>query len=152
MDAMAIDPNKLQSFVTRAVNDLSAGHGGVMVSLGNKLGLYKAMRGMGPMTPGEVAARAGCAERYVREWLGSQAAGGYVVYHAVSETFELTPEQAVVLAEETSPYFIPNAWEVSASMWFDETKSLSVWMPPALVEALPPIVLARWLLGSGAKW
>ena len=124
MNSMNIDPHKLHSFVTRAVNDLSAGSGGVMVSLGNKLGLYKAMQGMGPMTSGELAARAGCAERYVREWLGSQAAGGYVVYHAGSETYELTPEQAMVLADETSPYFVPNAWEVSASMWFDEEKSI----------------------------
>ena len=119
-----IDQAKLESVVTRAVGDLSAGYGGVMVSLGNRLGLYKAMSGAGPVTPQELAARAQCAERYVREWLNAQVAGGYVEYHAVSETYELTPEQAMVLADAESPYFIPNAWQVPASMWFDEHKAV----------------------------
>ena len=66
----------------RAIGDLAAGYTGVMVSLGSKLGLYKAMAGAGPLSAKEVAARAGCAERYVREWLNAQAAGGYVGYHA----------------------------------------------------------------------
>ena len=120
-----IDQAKLESVVTRAVGDLSAGYGGVMVSLGNRLGLYKAMSGAGPVTPQELAARAQCAERYVREWLNAQVAGGYVEYHAVSETYELTPEQAMVLADAESPYFIPNAWQVPASMWFDEHKAVA---------------------------
>lgn len=120
----AIDPARLDALVQRAVGDLSAGYGGVMVSLGNRLGLYKAMRGAGPLSSREVAGRAGCAERYVREWLGSQVAGGYVDYHAVSDTYELTPEQACVLADEDSPVFIPNAWSVPASMWSDEEKAV----------------------------
>jgi SAM-dependent methyltransferase len=108
----------------RAVGDLSAGYGGVMVSLGSKLGLYKAMSGAGPISSKELAARARCAERYVREWLNAQAAGGYVGYHAVSDTYELSPEQAMVLADEDSPVFIPSAWQVPASMWFDERKAI----------------------------
>jgi SAM-dependent methyltransferase len=119
-----IDQAKLESFLARAVGDLSAGYGGVMVSLGSKLGLYKAMSGAGPLSARELAARAGCAERYVREWLNAQAAGGYVGYHAVSDTYELSPEQAIVLADEDSPVFIPNAWQVPASMWFDEAKAI----------------------------
>ncbi len=99
--------------IGRAVADLSAGYGGVMVSLGNRLGLYKAMAGAGPISARELATRANCAERYVREWLNSQAAGGYVAYHAVSGTYELTPEQAFVLANEDSPVFIPIAWNTS---------------------------------------
>ena len=110
MDAPVIDRTKLDSFVMRAVGDLSAGYGGVMVSLGAKLGLYKAMAGAGPLSATELAARAGCGPRYVREWLNAQAAGGYVVYHAVSDTYELTPEQALVLADEDSPLYIPHAW------------------------------------------
>jgi len=99
MDTPVIDQTKLESFLMRAVGDLSAGYGGVMVSLGGKLGLYKAMAGAGPLSPRELAARAGCAERYVSEWLNAQAAGGYVEYHAASETYELSPEQAVVRAD-----------------------------------------------------
>jgi Rv2258c-like winged HTH domain len=85
MDVPVIDQTKLESFFARAFGDLSAGYAGVMVSLGSKLGLYKAMAGAGPISSRELAARTGCAERYVREWLNAQAAGGYVGYHAVSE-------------------------------------------------------------------
>jgi 2-polyprenyl-3-methyl-5-hydroxy-6-metoxy-1,4-benzoquinol methylase len=119
-----IDNAKLDELLGRALNDLSAGYGGVMVSIGHRLGLYKAMAGAGPLTSHELAARARCAERYVREWLGSQVTGGYVAYHAVSDTYELTPEQAFVLADENSPVFMPNAWAVPASMWSDEDKAV----------------------------
>ena len=124
MDAPVIDRRKLDALVARAIDDLSAGYGGVMVSLGNRLGLYKALWNAGPLSSAEVAARAGCSERYVREWLNAQAAGGYVDYHASSQTYELTPEQASVLADDDSPVFIPNAWQVPASMWFDEDKAV----------------------------
>ncbi len=120
----AIDPAKLDAVIGRAIADISAGYGGVMISIGNRLGLYKAMADAGPLTSREIARRAGCAERYVREWLGSQVAGGYVAYHAISDTYELTPEQALVLADEDSPVFIPNAWAVPASMWADEDKAV----------------------------
>lgn len=124
MDAHVIDQAKLESFVMRAVGDLASAYGGVMVGLGDKLGLYKAMAGAGPISSRELAARTGCAERYVREWLNAQAAGGYVDYHAVSDTYELSPEQAMVLADNDSPVFIPSAWQVPVSMWFDEETAL----------------------------
>lgn len=124
MNPSSIDPSRLESFVMRAVGDLSSAYGGVMVSLGNRLGLYKAMHGAGPVSSHELARRSGCAERYVREWLNAQAAGGYVDYHAASDTYELSPEQALVLADEDSPVFIPPAWQVPASMWFDEDKAV----------------------------
>jgi SAM-dependent methyltransferase len=125
MDAIAFDKSKLDAFVMRAVGDLSAGYGGVMVSLGHKLGLYKAMVGAGPLDARELAARTRCAERYVREWLNAQVAGGYLDYHPISDSYELSPEHATVLANEDSPVFIPNAWQVPASMWFDEDKALA---------------------------
>ena len=121
--ANAIDPAKLNALIGRMVEDLSAGYGGVMVSLGHRLGLYKAMAGAGPLNSREVAARAKCAERYVREWLNSQVAGGYMAYHAISDSYELTPEQAFLLADPDSPVFIPNAWNTPASMWLDEPKA-----------------------------
>ena len=82
------------------------------------------MAGAGPLSSQEVARRSGCAERYVREWLNSQVAGGYVDYHPRPATYELTPEQAAILADETSPFFLPHGWQVVASMWADEPKSL----------------------------
>ena len=121
---MKVNEQKLNEIVEKAISDLAAGYGGVMVALGDKLGLYRAMAGQGPLSSTEVAKLAGCAERYVREWLNSQAAAGYVVYHPSSETYELTPEQAMVLANEDSPLFLPPAWEVPASMWFDEEKTI----------------------------
>ncbi|MDX2201372.1 MAG: class I SAM-dependent methyltransferase [Hyphomicrobiaceae bacterium] len=120
---MTPDPHKLDALVGRLFADLSAGYGGVMVSLGDKLGLYRAMAGAGPLSSQEVARRSHCSERYVREWLNSQVAGGYVDYHPLSKSYELTPEQAAVLADNTSPVFLPNAWQVVASMWADEPKS-----------------------------
>lgn len=124
MTSPAIDQTKLEAFVAQAVGDLSSAYGGIMISLGNKLGLYKAMAGAGPLSAKELATRTGCAERYVSEWLNAQAAGGYVGYHAASDTYELSPEQALVLANEESPVFIPPAWQVPASMWFDEERTL----------------------------
>lgn len=121
--AASIDRTKLEAFVAQATSDLSAGYGGVMVHLGHRLGLYRAMAGAGPLSPRELAARAGCAERYVREWLGSQVAGSYVLYHPLSDTYELTAEQAFVLADEDSPAFIPNGWLTVASMWSDADKA-----------------------------
>jgi SAM-dependent methyltransferase len=125
MDASSpSDQDKLMAFAMRTITDVSAGYIGVMVSLGTKLGLYKALAGAGPLSAKEVATRAGCAERYVREWLNAQAAAGYVGYHALSDTYELSPEQTAVLADEDSPVFIPHAWNVPAAMWADEPKAI----------------------------
>jgi 2-polyprenyl-3-methyl-5-hydroxy-6-metoxy-1,4-benzoquinol methylase len=121
---MTIDQHKLDALAGRLLGDLSAGYGGVMASLGDKLGLYRAMAGSGPLSSHEVARRSGCSERYVREWLNSQVAGGYIAYHPSSATYELTPEQAAILADDTSPVFLPHAWQVVASMWADEPKTL----------------------------
>src|SRR3546814_909785 len=124
MNALNIDQDKLHALVGMAVSELSAANGGVMISIGNKLGLYKAIAGEGPMTPAALAKKTGCAERYLREWLNCNVAGHYVTYHPAGQTYELTPEQAMLLADETSPVFVPNAWEVSASLWLDEAKTI----------------------------
>lgn len=121
---MTVNQQKLEALVGRHIGDIAAGYSGVMVSIGNHLGLYKAMAGAGPLSSHEVARRSGCAERYVREWLNSQVAAAYIDYHPATKTYELTSEQAVILAEETSPVFLPNAWSVVASMWEDEPKAL----------------------------
>lgn len=124
MDTITIDQSKLEAFAMRVVGDIAASYTGVMVSLGSKLGLYQAMAGAGPLSAKEVATRADCAERYVREWLNAQAAGGYLVYHALSDTYELSPEHAQVLADDDSVFYIPAAWNIAAAMWADEPKAL----------------------------
>src|SRR5512145_850869 len=123
MNTSVIDQTKLESFAMRTLSDFAGAYAGLMVSLGNKLGLYKAMAGAGPINSRELAARAGCAERYVREWLNAQAASGYISYHAISDTYELSPEHAMVLADEDSPVYIPDAWNIPAALWSGEHKT-----------------------------
>ena len=121
---MAVETRSTEAFVERAVGDLAASYGGVLVSTGHKLGLYRALAGQGPLSSFEVAARAGCEERYVREWLNSQVAAGYLSYHEESETYELPPEYVPVLADEDSPVFLPAAYDIPASMWLDQERTL----------------------------
>ncbi len=109
---MALDMDKLNAFMGRFVGDLGAAlHAGTVV-LGDRLGLYKALAD-GPMTSAELARKAECDERYVREWLAAQAAAGYVEYDAAAERFHMTEEQVFALATEGSPAFIPGAFQLT---------------------------------------
>src|SRR5258708_23863681 len=114
-----IDEARLEAFVGQAVTDMGAAISGLLLHIGDRLGLYKAMAGAGPLTSAALAARTGTAERYVREWLGNQAAGGYVTYDPADGTYELPPEQAMVVANEDSPFFLGGAFEVIASCYAD---------------------------------
>jgi SAM-dependent methyltransferase len=107
---MALDMDKLNAFIGRFVGDFGATIHAGMVVLGDKLGLYKALAKQ-PMTSIELAAKTGTDERYVREWLASQAASGYVTYDEPSGIFSLTEEQAFTLADEDSPAYLPGAFE-----------------------------------------
>ena len=97
MATLEIDGAKLESFVFRAVDEVGATLNAALVVMGDKLGLYKALAGAGPLAPDELAARTQTNARYVREWLCNQAAGGYVVHHPEYDTFEL-PAGAIRLA------------------------------------------------------
>jgi hypothetical protein len=112
---MAVNPDKLNAFMGKAVGDIGAAMSADMVLLGDKLGLYKAMAKAGPVTPAELAKATKTAERYVREWLGNQAAGGYVTYDAGTGRYQLPEEQAMALADESSPCFLPGAFQVIAA-------------------------------------
>jgi 2-polyprenyl-3-methyl-5-hydroxy-6-metoxy-1,4-benzoquinol methylase len=115
MTQATIDENKLNEFMGRAVGDIGAAISAALVLIGDELGLYKAMAAAGPITPAELARRTETTERYIREWLGNQAAGGYVTYDAASGRFTLPPEQAAALADEASPAFLPGAFQVIAA-------------------------------------
>jgi len=106
---MQPDADKLNVFMNKFVCDLGAALHAGMVVIGDKLGLYKALAPT-PLTSKELAEKTGTDERYVREWLSSQAAGGYVEYDASSQKFGLSAEQAFALAIEDSPAFIPGAF------------------------------------------
>jgi SAM-dependent methyltransferase len=110
--ANPIDMNKLNAFIGQFVTDLGAAVHAGMVVIGEKLGLYKALAG-GPVTPAELAAQTGTDERYLREWLSSQAAGGYISYDAQAGKFHLTQEQAFTLANPDSPAYLPGAFELA---------------------------------------
>lgn len=114
-----LDEAKLQAFVGQAVVDMGAAISGLLLHIGDRLGLYKAMAGAGPITSETLAERTGTAERYVREWLANQAAGGYVVYDPTEGTFELPAEHAMVVADEESPVFLGGAFETIASCYAD---------------------------------
>jgi SAM-dependent methyltransferase len=119
-----LDEAKFEAFLNQAFGDLAACYGGVMVSLGDRLGLYDCLNGAGPLTSAEVAERSGCAERYVREWLNSQAAAGYLEYDPRAATYVLPPEHAAVLADRDSPTLLTPAFNVPASMWHDEDQAV----------------------------
>jgi hypothetical protein len=102
-----IDEAKLEAFMEQFVGDLGACATAPLVLIGDKLGLYKAMQDSEPVTPAELAERTGTRERYIREWLCQQAASGYVEYEPSDGTFRLPPEQALALAVDNSPAFIP---------------------------------------------
>ncbi len=120
--ALNVDPNKLQAFLGKALADMGAAMNTSLIIIGEKLGLYKAMAGAGPMTPGELAKKTGANERYLREWLCAQAAGGYVAYDPTTGKFTLPDEQALVLAVETGPAYLPAAYQIVVSTVKDEPK------------------------------
>src|SRR3954462_7992014 len=108
----ALDMNKLNAFVGQFVTDLGAAAHAGMVVIGEKLGLYKALAS-GSMSSTELARKTSTDERYVREWLSSQAAGGYVSFDAKTNKFSLSEEQAFTLADENSPAYLPGAFELA---------------------------------------
>ena len=110
--APQLDMNKLNAFIGQFVTDLGAAVHSGMVVIGERLGLYKALAGHA-MTSAELAAKTGTDERYLREWLASQAAGGYVTYDANENKFSLNEEQKFTLANEDSPAYLPGAFELA---------------------------------------
>ncbi len=109
---MTVDANKMEQFLGKFVNDLGAAVHAGMVVIGERLGLYKALAA-GPLTPAELAAITRTDERYVSEWLASQAAGGYLTYNSDTHKFGMTEEQVLTLAREDGPAYMPGAFELA---------------------------------------
>ncbi|MDA0182494.1 class I SAM-dependent methyltransferase [Solirubrobacter phytolaccae] len=120
MTTQTIDEAKVQDFVFQAVGELGATLNAALVVIGDRLGLYKAMAGAGALTPRELADRTETNERYVREWLNAQAAGGYVTY--ADGRYTLPAEHAVALADENSPVFLQGAFQLMCAAVRDEPK------------------------------
>ena len=107
-----MDESKLMDFVHKAVGDVGALLAGSMVVIGDRLGLYRAMAGAGSITSEQLAEKTGTNERYIREWLGAQAAAGYVSYDG-NNTYSLPNEHAIPLTDETSPACVIGAFETA---------------------------------------
>ena len=97
---MAVDEAKLNDLLGRFVTDLGGAFHAVSAVIGDRLGLYAGLDAIGPASPVELAAHTGAGERYVREWLNGQAAGGYVSHDAATGTYSLTEEQAFALGSD----------------------------------------------------
>ena len=110
---MSIDPDKLNALLGKGVVDFGATFHAACVRIGDQLGLYKELAAGGPQTPAQLAKRTATTERYVREWLNSQAAGGYVTYDAATALYSLSEEQAFCFADENSPAFLPGAFQLA---------------------------------------
>ena len=112
------DPTKLDAFMGKAVMDMGAAMFATLVVIGDKLGLYKAMAGAGPLTSTQLAAKTNTTERYVGEWLNANAASGYVSYDAATKKYELLPEQAFAL----TVLDLPGAYHIISACCKDEPK------------------------------
>jgi SAM-dependent methyltransferase len=113
---------KLNALLGQAVQDMGASLQAALIVIGDRLGLYRAMADGNPVTPAELARRTGTGERYVQEWLNANAAGNYVQYHAETNTYSLSPEQAFVLALDNTPVHLPGFYHMLASAMKDEEK------------------------------
>lgn len=114
-----IDMEKLHAFMGRAVGDMGASLHAVLIVLGDRLGLYKAMGDSQPVTPADLAQKTGTSARYLQEWLNANAASGYVSFDPATATYTLPPEQAFALAVENSPAFIPGAFQIVSACFHD---------------------------------
>jgi SAM-dependent methyltransferase len=123
---MAVDGNKLMELTGKMLGDVGAAMGAALVVLGDELGFYKTLAAAGPLSSAELASKTGTVERYVREWAAAQAAAGYINYDAASQRFSMSPEQALLLADEGGPAFFPGMYEVTAAAMRDEPKVANV--------------------------
>src|ERR671926_28665 len=116
-----VDPQKIEQFISKVINDLGATSNVALAFIGDKLGLYKAMArannnnaGNG-LTSQELANLTGTNERYVREWLAEQVCGGYITYDPRTDNYSLPKEHAIVLTDESSPAYIPGVFQLIMS-------------------------------------
>src|SRR5579872_1586256 len=115
VQTQAIDENKLNAFLGQVIGELGATVNAGLIVIGERLGLYKAMADGEPVSSSELAEKTGTAERYIREWLNAQAAGGFVTYDAATQRYHLAAEQALALANEDSPAFVCGAFELATA-------------------------------------
>jgi len=132
---MTLDENKLNDLMAKTVADMGAAASGVLVIIGDRLGLFAAIAERGPLSSRKLAEITGTKERMVREWLAAMAASEYVTYDPTTERFEMTPEQVALLADQGSPFFLASVFPTIAALYKDE-----------------PVVSAAFHHGMGVGW
>jgi SAM-dependent methyltransferase len=120
-----VDEQRVTDFLMKTAGDAAAAAGGLSVAIGDRLGIYTAMAGAGPMTAAGLHERTGLVARYLEEWLAVQAGLGYVEYDPAAGTFALPDEHAMVLADENSPAFLAGAFGVLRSLYATEDELVS---------------------------
>ena len=121
-----VDGEKLMQFVFRAVGEVGSVLNGALVVMGDRLGYYRALAEHGPSTPAELAERTQTGEKYAREWLNAQAAGGYVTYEPETASYSLPLEHAVALTDETSPAFVPGLFQLAHGTVVDAARIIEL--------------------------
>jgi len=119
---MELNEDKLNDLLGKVVTEMGAAANGPLITIGDKLGLYKTLSESGSMSSQQLADATNTAERYIREWASAQAASGYINYNASNNTFSMTPEQTAVFGNAKSPVFMTGAFYAISSLYFDETK------------------------------
>ncbi len=117
-----IDESRLEQFMGQMVGYMTGGAMCFGVWLGDELGLYRVLADVGATSADTIAGKAGCNARLVREWLDGQVAGGLVRWDADTDRYELSPEAALALADETSPVFVARAMNAFGSLFIDMAK------------------------------
>jgi SAM-dependent methyltransferase len=119
---MTIDEARLEEFIHQFAGDFGAALHASTVVIGDKLGLYRALADLGPADAATLADATGCDHRLVQEWLNAQYVAGYCHRAHDTGTYWLSPEQAAVLADTTSPAFMVGAMTLASSTAKDEEK------------------------------
>src|SRR5882724_4619924 len=109
-----IDQNKVGSIAFKVLNDMGGAFTMALAYIGDRLGIFRTMDGAGPLTSQELADKSGLNERYIREWLNAMTTAEYIDYDAASQRFTLNAEQAEVLANENSPFFVGGGIQMTA--------------------------------------
>jgi 2-polyprenyl-3-methyl-5-hydroxy-6-metoxy-1,4-benzoquinol methylase len=114
---MTATEDKLNAFLGKAIGDLGASVSAVLMSIGDELGLYSALAGH-RLSAEELAQKTGTNVRYIREWLANQAAGGYVEYDEADDTYYLTAEQELCLADPKGPVDLAGAYQIVQDLFY----------------------------------
>jgi SAM-dependent methyltransferase len=122
-----LDQNKIQEFMNKAVGDIAGSSTAMLVIIGERLGLYRAMaQANSPLSVKELAEKTGTVERLVSEWLANQVASGYIEYDPGSRKYRLPPEHALALADENSPVYLQGIFKAIKSYFKDEEEFLKM--------------------------